>query len=158
MNLWLDMTPVTASTVADFFLTFCQEHGDVITHLKLQKLVYYAQAWHLALKGKPLFEEQIEAWVHGPVTPSVYSRFKKSGWAPISVAPVKPALAAAVQKHLIEVFSVYGHFSAWDLERMTHQEEPWQRARAGLSPDQEGHQAISQTDMQEFYRKLSRQT
>ena len=149
------MTPVTANSVADFFLCFCREHGDVVTHLKLQKLLYYAQAWHLALKKKPLFDEPIEAWVHGPVVRSVYRRFRECHGDPISLKSAKPELGPAVEKHLTEVFSAYGRYSAWDLERMTHQEEPWQKARKGLNPDEEGKSEIARQHMTDFYRALA---
>jgi uncharacterized phage-associated protein len=149
------MGQYTANQAADYFLSFCRKHGDYLTNLKLQKLVYYAQAWHLALKNKPLFIERIEAWAHGPVVPPLYGRFKKYGWSPISVEPACPTFSNGTGKFLEEVFSVYGHYSAWDLERMTHQEEPWRNARKGLSPDDEGHNVITHNDMRDFYRKLS---
>jgi len=149
------MALTTAKAVADFFLNFVHEHGDVLTNLKLQKLVYYAQAWHLALKGKPLFDDEIQAWVHGPVVPSLYGRFKKHRWEAIAEQPVLPELPKAVHHHLVEVFSVYGRFSAWDLERMTHQETPWLNARKGLTLDEEGKHPISHKDMHAFYAKLA---
>jgi uncharacterized phage-associated protein len=150
------MSDKTASQVADYFLNFCHEHGDVLTNLKLQKLVYYAQAWYLALHGKPLFSERIEAWVHGPVVPPLYVRLKQFGWNAITLEPACPNFTNGTRKHLEEVFTVYGQYTAWDLERMTHQETPWRNARKGLSPDDEGHQEIAHTDMRDFYRKLAK--
>lgn len=149
------MGTITANHVSDFFLAFCHKHGDVLTNLKLQKLVYYAQAWHLALKDTPLFPERIEAWVHGPVVPALYVRFKKYGWEPITAQVSTPAFNNGTAKLLEEVFSVYGGYSAWDLERMTHQEYPWRKARAGISPDEESHNVINHEDMRKFYRKLA---
>ena len=61
------MAEVSARQVAQFMISFSHEHGDPISNLKLQKLLYYAQAWFLALQDKPLFDERIEAWAHGPV-------------------------------------------------------------------------------------------
>jgi uncharacterized phage-associated protein len=145
-----------ANQVADYFLTFCREHGDYLTNLKLQKLVYYAQAWHLAIKKKPLFSDRIEAWVHGPVVPPVYVRFKKFGWNPITCTITAPTFINGTAKHLESVFSVYGHYSAWDLERMTHQEDPWIMARLGLNPDDEGHREIAHVDMFAFYSRLAK--
>ena len=146
---------MNASHVADFFLCFARDHGDYLTNLRLQKLIYYGQAWNLALHNKPLFPESIEAWVHGPVIPHVYGRFKKYRWNPIAEEVAYPAIIPPVIKHLTEVFSVYGKYSAWDLERMTHQEQPWINARKGLAIDAEGHSAISHEDMRQFYRALS---
>jgi len=145
----------SANDVANFFLHFCHQHGDLLTNLKLQKLVFYAQAWHLALKNKPLFADPIQAWVHGPVVPSLYQRFRPYRWEPIPENPEMPKITPEVQKHLEEVFTVYGKYSAWDLERMTHQESPWQKARNGLDLDEEGRNAIEPMDMGAFYRKLA---
>ena len=60
--------------VAQFFIQQADvESGDMMTHLRLQKLVYYSQAWHLVLQKKKLFRDRIEAWAHGPVIPNLYS-------------------------------------------------------------------------------------
>ena len=66
---------ITISDIADYFITKNHEYGDYITNLKLQKLVYYAQAWYLAFLDKPLFDEDFEAWVHGPVNRDLYDRY-----------------------------------------------------------------------------------
>ena len=67
----------------NFSSTLLLTLGLTSCNLKLQKLVYYAQAWHLALRDVPLFEEDFEAWVHGPVIPALYQEYKKFGWRPI---------------------------------------------------------------------------
>lgn len=69
------MTQITCFDIAKHFIRFANEEGSFISNLKLQKLVYYAQAWHLAIHGTPLFEEDFEAWVHGPVIPSLYQKY-----------------------------------------------------------------------------------
>ena len=109
----------------------------------------------MALNNKPLFDDPIEAWVHGPVVPLLYNRFKKYGWSPIAENPAAPPLEKSITDHLDAVYSEYGRFSAWDLERMTHQEGPWQEARRGLAIDEEGHKPISIEDMQTFYSELA---
>jgi uncharacterized phage-associated protein len=76
----------TASNVAKYILTRFQLGGSPIINLKLQKLLNYAQAWHLAFTAKPLFPERIEAWIHGPVVPPVFGEHKQFGWSPISVS------------------------------------------------------------------------
>src|SRR5689334_14747494 len=78
---------LSCDTVADFFLLQVDDlAGDTISNLKLQKLCYYAQAWSLALDGKPLFGERIEAWAHGPAIPALYGRFKKYGFQAIETS------------------------------------------------------------------------
>jgi len=147
--------PLTANQVADYLLWFGAEHGDPLSNLKLQKLVYYAQAWHLALFKKPLFSERLEAWVHGPVEPKLYRRFKAYGFGLVPPPNKKPALPARIENHLKEVFSVYGRYSAWDLERMTHAETPWVKARGGIAEDEPCTVPISHSEMQRFYQAMA---
>jgi uncharacterized phage-associated protein len=148
------MPTVPASQVADYLIRFSQDHGDPISNLKLQKLLYYAQAWHLALYNKPLFQEKLEAWIHGPAVRSVYGGFKDWSWNPITERPPKPDLPKHVVKHLDEVMGVYGGLSAFDLERLTHSEKPWQKARGTTPRDESSSAVISHDDMRKFYRSI----
>lgn len=141
----------TAQIVADYFVAFSHEHGDPVSNLKLQKLLYYAQAWHLALRGDPLFAEPIQAWIHGPVVPSVYQRYRDWAWKPIDENPPIPDLDPATRDHLNEVMSTYGTMTAYALELLTHQEAPWKNARRGLAPDEPSTAVISLEDMRTFY-------
>jgi uncharacterized phage-associated protein len=75
------MYPV--NQVADSIIALCHDRGIELTNLKLQKLVYYVQAWKLAIDHEPLFPDDIEAWVHGPVVPQVFRRFKALRWDPL---------------------------------------------------------------------------
>ena len=103
-----------------------EESGDVITHLKLQKLLYYCQGTHLALFNTPFFPERIEAWQHGPVVPDIYSEFNKFGSNAIPIPECDKSKFNKEQLDLIdEVYEVYGQFSAWKLRNLTHDEAPW---------------------------------
>jgi uncharacterized phage-associated protein len=144
---------VTANSVADFFIRFAHKCGDCITNKKLQKLVYYAQAWHLALYDKPLFRDRFEAWIFGPVQPRLYQRFKKYGSDPINEQPSKPDISSPAEKHLKDVIEAYWKFTAWELERMVHQEDPWKKARNALAPDKPSSKVISQEDMKKYYKQ-----
>jgi len=74
----------TALDIAKYFITLANpETEDFITNLKLQKLLYYAQGFHLALFGKPLFRESLEAWQYGPVVPEIYRIYKQYGSSPL---------------------------------------------------------------------------
>ncbi len=73
---------MTASEAARYFLAL-QDDEDSISNLKLQKLLYYAQGFSLALTGKPLFNDQIKAWIHGPVVPSVWADYRECGAGPV---------------------------------------------------------------------------
>lgn len=145
---------VSARQVADYLIRFSQNHGDPISNLKLQKLLYYAQAWHLALHNKPLFEEDIQAWVHGPAVHSVYRTFKTYAWKPIDKNPQEPDIPKSVKHHLDEVMEVYGGLSAFDLERLTHSERPWRKARGVTPADAPSYAVISKNEMKVFYRNL----
>ncbi len=146
---------ISPDKASDFLLTECRERGEILTNLKLQKLLYYAQAWFLALKGKPLFDENFQAWVHGPALPSQYRRFKKFGWGPILLKKITAhKVDEKVATHLREVVDVFGVETASALELMTHDELPWKEARKGMSPDQSSTAIISKESMLSFYRNL----
>jgi uncharacterized phage-associated protein len=127
-----------------------------LTNLKLQKFLYYAQAWYLALNGKPLFGEDLEAWVHGPVLPSQYDRFRDFHWRPITEEVKRPQIPnATIKAHLTEVVDVFGPETAVALEVMTHQERPWSEARHGLPMDVPSHEKISKDLMRDYYRSVA---
>ena len=119
---------LTCFQVAEYFLSLVDEDaGELISNLKLQKLVYYAQGFHLALYDRPLFEEEIQAWKHGPVVPVLYHKYKQYG-ADAIPKPVNMDFSVfddEVRKFLDEVYQVYGQYSAWKLRDMTHEEPPW---------------------------------
>ena len=149
------MADATAAQVADAIILFCNKHGDLITNLRLQKLLFYTQAWYLALPefDRPLFDDRIEAWIHGPAQPATYGRFKEFGYGPIKLEHTcSPVLSLSIAKHLENVMAAYGHFTAFQLEQMTHAEQPWLEARAGLAPDQPSSNIISHETMKRYYR------
>lgn len=147
----------TASDIANWFLgAIDRDAGDAITHLKLQKLVYYAQAWSLALpkRGYPLFDEEIQAWAHGPVAESVFHEHKGNAWEALAVPERAPEIAQDDAEHLQEILSVFGEYSAKQLERMTHNEAPWLAARGDLPPEARSNDVIDKRHMAAFYREL----
>lgn len=113
--------------IAQYFLAQVDEDaGDSISNLKLQKLVYYAQGFHLALYDNPLFGEDIVAWEHGPVVIPLYREYKKYGAGPIPSAEIDlETFQPKLRELLDEVYSVYGQFSASKLRALTHEEPPW---------------------------------
>lgn len=109
-----------------FLLKVDEEAGDSISNLKLQKLVYYAQGFHLAVFDAPLFGEDIVAWEHGPVVVELYRKYKKYAADPIPAEAIDlSAFPTALRGMLDEVYSVYGQFSASKLRALTHEEPPW---------------------------------
>lgn len=126
---------ITSSTIADFFLT-----KEALTPKKVQKLVYYAYAWFIALNNQDadnienvLFDEAPEAWMHGPVFPSLYQRFKEYGWHEIPRQKDNIKFENEdIESFLNIIWEKFGKFSADDLEFMTHQETPWRNARKDI--------------------------
>lgn len=119
-----------ALQVANYILSKQDEEaGDLISNLKLQKLLYYAQGYHLAIYGKPLFKDKIAAWKHGPVVLNVYHHFKECGEGAIPLPREITTFDAEVNKFLDEIYKVFGQFSAWKLRNMTHDEPPWSETK-----------------------------
>lgn len=142
----------TAIQVANYIVKAYQEAGDPITNLKLQKLLYYVQGWHLGLNNGVLaFDGEFQAWVHGPVCPSVYRFFKDYRWNPIVGAVAESPIPPELQAHIDEVLDVYGGETGWALEQRTHREAPWLSARGRLPPDAESTAIITQQSMREFF-------
>jgi uncharacterized phage-associated protein len=144
----LDRQTLDCHKVADYFLALTNEdEGDLISNLKLQKLMYYAQGLHLAVRDAPIFPERIEAWRHGPVVPELYYAKKDFGSGPLP----KPEnidfsqYDDATRSILDEVYSVFGQFAAWKLANMTHEEEPWKEAAENCTE-------ISHESLKTFFR------
>lgn len=139
------------NTVADWFLS-----KGSMTQKKLQKLCYYAQAWHCALLDEVLFEDRIEAWVHGPVIVSLYHMYSNYGWKPIPIKENSPTIAEESLPILESVYFTYGDLNGEQLENLTHSEQPWIEARKGYAPWQPSHNAISVDLMRKYYAEQYR--
>lgn len=145
----------SAEDIANYILWFCNEHGDWITNLKLQKLLYFAHAWYLAIFDKPLFNDRIEAWVHGPVIPNIYHLYKHFKWSPIITDKIEsPSFPECVIKHLDEIMTYYGTKTAYELELISHDAEPWKKARGNKEIDELCTEEITDEDMTNYYKKL----
>jgi uncharacterized phage-associated protein len=150
-----NMAEITADQAAGFLIALSQDAGDPVTNLKLQKLLYYAQGWYLALYNDKLFEDRIEAWPHGPVVPRVYGRYKAFRWEPITAEVDAPKLSEQVTSHLNELMEVHGAYSAYQLERSTHRERPWLVTRGNLPPDEPSNAVIDPELMREYFSELN---
>jgi uncharacterized phage-associated protein len=139
--------PYSAKAVANEFLNLAKAEGKEITPMQMQKLVFFAYGWYLAITGERLLDERVEAWQWGPVIPSLYSEFKRFGSSPIkeparhveftsgrvglvpdrleSENPTKDMAARAIIRR---VWEVYGRYSASQLSNMTHApDSPWSK-------------------------------
>lgn len=124
-----------------------------ISNKKLQKLLYYVQAWTLVLYSKKAFDEDIEAWVHGPAIPNVYRVYKDFAFNPIPVAMAASVntMDDDVKSVVKDVLEVYGKYDADYLETLTHTEQPWQEARGNQKPFETSKSVISTSSMKAYY-------
>ena len=145
--------------VADYIIARVKSEGnESLSTLKLQKLMYYCQAWHLAFKGNPLFDGKFQAWIHGPVNRRIYDRFKdtKAMFSEIEIADIitpepQKKLSANEIRAIDIVLDTYLKYSDIQLEISTHQEDPWIEARGGLSPTARCENDISEDTMKAYY-------
>ena len=138
---------LSAQDVAKYFLTLvCEDEGDLMTNLKLQKLLYYAQGFSMALLGSPLFPEKIEAWTYGPAVPDVYDAYKqhRNGPLPLPQNFDFDHYNAEVRELLDEVYAVYGQYTSSVLKNLTQNEPPWKNS----SPKEE----ISLNALNEYFQ------
>lgn len=147
---------VSVFKVAKYILSKSVPGTDrAVDNLKLQKLVYYAQAWHLAITGGKLFEESIEAWIHGPVCPALYYEYRNCGFSEI---PKYKGEVEGIPKESIEiiddVWKAYGAYTGRYLENLSHNEEPWIKARGNKSEYEYSDTEIDPKLMAEYYSKL----
>lgn len=124
---------------------------DDISNKKLQKLAYYVYAWHLTIYNEPIAALSFEAWEHGPVSRKIYNSYRKYGW---NMIPRYRGFILADDECIRFVESVveyYGELSADDLEKLTHSETPWIKARQGCAPNEASDTIISDYDMINCY-------
>lgn len=125
-----------------------------MTAMKLQKLVYYSQAWSVVWDERPLFPERIEAWANGPVVRELYDlhrgSFEVAEWPRGDAAK----LTAEERTTVDSVLQFYGSRSAQWLSDLTHREQPWLAARRGLPDGERGNREITLSALEEYYASL----
>lgn len=141
----------TADDVAAYILEKCGR----MTAMKMQKLAYYSQAWHLVWEEQPLFTDRIEAWSNGPVVRSLYAghrgQFTVSSWP----RGDSSRLVDAERSTIDAVLDFYGGRSAHELSELTHFEQPWRSARGDLPMGARSSSEITVTAMAEYYDGLT---
>lgn len=145
---------INPSDLADYVLECCGK----MSHIKLQKLLYYVEAWHLVFFDSSLVKEKFKAWVHGPVCVSVWRKFKDQGLygtlKPKSSKVTKQVKSVLTPDQIAlvkEVLEEYGDKPAHHLEALTHSEEPWKEAREGFLPHEKSTVAIKPETMKRYY-------
>ena len=119
--------------------------------LKLQKLLYLAQGYSYAFYDRPLFSDNMEGWVHGPVVRSVYVEFKEYQYNPIDLEFNVEKLEQNAEDVLKYVINKYAKYDNKYLENLTHQQEPWIMSREGLDPDERSDKTIQKEDIASYF-------
>ncbi|AZI38537.1 Panacea domain-containing protein [Epilithonimonas vandammei] len=148
----------TVQNISDYIIYRLKSEGNQsLSFLKLQKLLFYTQAWHLAFTGDPLFDEKFQAWIHGPVSRQIFDNYKNSKYM-YSEMTLKDIISERyksikpeIKVHVDSVLDSYASFSSSELETMTHQEEPWLSAREGFDEYQRCEVEISEDLMRKYY-------
>lgn len=140
-------------------ISYVFEKLEEVTPLMLQKLLYFIQGESYALNGKPMFRENCQAWVHGPVYPEVYDMFRDFKYNPIDDA--RFAILEGTEDELSHeermvvdlVVNTFGEYSGKMLERITHEEEPWKLARKGYADYIPSNEPILMESIGAYYVK-----
>ena len=142
--------PISALDVAAYILNKLGQ----MTTMKLQKLIYYCQAWSLVWDEKPLFKEDIEAWAYGPVVRELFN-YHRGQFLISSVLTGNPDLLDDQQKETIDaVLDYYGNMSSQWLSDLTHMEDPWKSTRMSTSELERGNRIIPHDLLAYYYYSL----
>ena len=166
------LTGHDARALANYFLDLGERDGIPIDQLKLQKLVYFAHGWHLALTGEPLIFQTVVAWPHGPVIRDLYWEFRRYGRVPISGrATIPPDGVRTREHHPMEAdlsddsrsvadrtWDVFKNFSGAELSAMSHDEgTPWQQVATGKKPGQVRDLPIPNRMIREYFVAVAKE-
>lgn len=138
---------MNAVEVAKYFI----ETDSTLSEIQLQKLTYYAYSWYMVLNNKKkLFDEQPQAWVHGPVFRSLYDYMRNYD---IYKETLEKGIDIdeEIKNFLNKIYKIYGRYSGNELEQLTHSEEPWKKARGNLGPWERSMRNISDEDIVNYY-------
>lgn len=136
-------------TVFEIAKNFLEREPDTSLK-KLQKLCWYAYSWYIALNNLLLlFNDEAEAWIHGPVFRELYTDIRSNN--SLETKNAKPISNIEILGHLNEVWNIYGSFTGYELESIIQQEKPWINARVGLKPTEPSFKKINNYDVFEEY-------
>lgn len=119
--------------------------------LKLQKLLYLAQGYSYAFYDRPLFKEDLEGWVHGPVVRNVYDMFKNYQYNSINTNFEVKELDDEAKDVINYVIKNFGKYDVKYLEKISHEQEPWILSREGLDPDERSDKTISKESIANYF-------
>ncbi|MGI6382054.1 MAG: Panacea domain-containing protein [Tissierellaceae bacterium] len=150
--------------LSDYIIAYCNLYSLEISNKKLQKLMYYCQAWTLALHDEKLIDNDFEAWIHGAVLRPIYFKYSRYGYNNIHMEKDISNNILDRAKHTIpnykldlinKVLEIYGSYSADELEDMNHSEAPWIAARGCLNNKEICDEKIDNVLMQRYYKSIA---
>ncbi len=145
--------PLSAEDVADWFVNkAASQPGEVITPLETQRLVYFSQAWQLANKGRPLFDDDFEAWATGPINRLIFDRYENFFYTNIPAIETKRVVKGEKLELLNGVWERYGAIKGEALDAVSREPGgPWDRTRGDLSPEAASTAVIPKDMIRAFY-------
>jgi uncharacterized phage-associated protein len=142
------------ATVHDVAAYILRSRG-AMTAMKLEKLVYYCQAWSLVWDEKPLFGERIEAWAQGPVVPELFNEHR-GAYMVEKLRRGDPEVLTKDERETVDaVLTAYGDKTSQWLSDLTHQESPWLDAREGVPPGEFCDREITIGEIAQYYASLT---
>jgi uncharacterized phage-associated protein len=162
MSIDNHITKIDSTVLANYIL----ESIGKMSHLKLQKLLYFIEGYHLAYFSTNLIDDDFEAWVHGPVSRKIYNELKDKSviYSDITYIAEQDAptpsimlsrLLTSDQVDLInEVLGLYGNETGFTLESITHQQTPWIKARECYNPADKCEEKIQKEEMQSYFKQF----
>ena len=137
--------------VAQYICAYYRElSNEPIDEMKLHKLLYFAQREKLALLDEPLFTEELQGWIHGPVSPCVRANFERAEGIVVATSQISDE-----EKYIINnVMHQYCSLASWKLRELSHQEISWQKSRKGLGLNDRGNQPLLLEDIREDAKKV----
>lgn len=144
------------ATIFDVAKYILHKKKNSLSTWKLEKLCYYSQAWALAWTEKPIFDEDFQAWVNGPVCPELFHEHQGKFFITYSgLKKGDETKLTADEKETIDiVLQHYGDMEPYQLRELSHSEDPWKDARGNLPPDRNCDTVITKESMGEFYGRL----
>lgn len=162
MNAAKELTPLfSLSEKMLVTISYIFKRAGEVTPLALQKLLYFIQGLHMVLCGSELFDEECEAWAHGPVFREVYEVFKNFRYNPIddtrfSMFQNRFSELSSAEKAVIDlVIESFGMYSGKALERITHEETPWKDARVNYLPGEPCNEVISKEAIKNYFAEVA---
>lgn len=161
------LNKIKIQELAEYLVKYFTFYDDPLTQLRLQKLLYFIQGWHLAYFNQELFEDEAEAWVKGPAYFEIYQKYKSYGYEFIIAENKDEITKGEIDSYLIKlglnseqnelieaVLKQYGAFATSRLVYITHLHKPWNDARKGLAELESGNRKIKNEDIKSYFKSL----